>query len=173
MRKPLITALVDCLCGSAHLLLPPRFPHPPSRRRPDRDLRHLPAPRSPFSCAPASSPTRTTSRPTTSCSSITAGSPPPSPPALRLWPRRLAGTSRSHPPASIRSKVSSPPAMRKSKSFTIPAARRELVAVTGIAKQGNVADVEFTWQWIPLNEVGAVYLLRRRPLPFHRRLSPV
>lgn len=41
-------------------------------------------------------------------------------------------------------------------SFTIPAARRQLVAITGIAKQGNVADVEFTWRWIPLNEVGAV-----------------
>ena len=40
-------------------------------------------------------------------------------------------------------------------SFTIPAARRELVAVTGIAKQGNIADVEFTWRWNPLNEVGA------------------
>src|SRR5882672_299869 len=40
--------------------------------------------------------------------------------------------------------------------FTIPAARRELVAVTAIAKQGNVADVEFTWRWVPLNEVGAV-----------------
>jgi hypothetical protein len=40
--------------------------------------------------------------------------------------------------------------------FTIPAAGRELVAVTGIAKQGNVADVEFTWRWVPLNEVGAV-----------------
>jgi hypothetical protein len=40
-------------------------------------------------------------------------------------------------------------------SFTIPAARRELSAVTGIAKQGNTADVEFTWKWIPLNEVGA------------------
>lgn len=41
-------------------------------------------------------------------------------------------------------------------SFSIPAARRELVAITGIAKQGNTADVEFTWRWIPLNEVGAV-----------------
>jgi hypothetical protein len=41
-------------------------------------------------------------------------------------------------------------------SFSIPAARRELVAVTGIARQGNAADVEFTWKWIPLNEVGAV-----------------
>jgi hypothetical protein len=41
-------------------------------------------------------------------------------------------------------------------TFSIPAARRELVAITGIAKQGNVADVEFTWRWIPLNEVGAV-----------------
>lgn len=41
--------------------------------------------------------------------------------------------------------------------FTIPTARRELVAVTGIAKQDNVADVEFTWRWIPLNEVGAIF----------------
>jgi hypothetical protein len=40
-------------------------------------------------------------------------------------------------------------------SFTIPAARREFVAITGIAKQGNVADVEFTWRWFALNEVGA------------------
>jgi hypothetical protein len=41
------------------------------------------------------------------------------------------------------------------RSFSIPAAHRELVAVTGIAKQGNAADVEFTWRWTPLNEVGA------------------
>ncbi|MFZ0419916.1 MAG: hypothetical protein WAM04_17585 [Candidatus Sulfotelmatobacter sp.] len=41
-------------------------------------------------------------------------------------------------------------------SFAIPAARRELVAITGIVKQGNAADVEFTWRWVPLNEVGAV-----------------
>lgn len=39
--------------------------------------------------------------------------------------------------------------------FNIPASRRELIAITGIAKQGSVADVEFTWHWIPLNEVGA------------------
>jgi hypothetical protein len=48
-------------------------------------------------------------------------------------------------------------------SFTIPAARRELVAITGIAKQGNAADVEFTWKWIPLNEVGAVLYSRDAP----------
>jgi hypothetical protein len=41
-------------------------------------------------------------------------------------------------------------------TLTIPAARRELVAITGIAKDGNTADVEFTWRWSPLNEVGAV-----------------
>jgi len=41
-------------------------------------------------------------------------------------------------------------------SFAIPAARHELVAVTGIAKADNTADVEFTWRWVPLNEVGAV-----------------
>jgi len=44
--------------------------------------------------------------------------------------------------------------------FTIPAARRELVAITGVAKQGNIADVEFTWRWIPMNEVGAVFYSR-------------
>ena len=40
-------------------------------------------------------------------------------------------------------------------SFAIPVARRELLGITGIAKQGNDADVEFTWRWIPLNEIGA------------------
>ncbi len=40
-------------------------------------------------------------------------------------------------------------------SFTIPAARRQLIAVTGIAKHDNAADVDFTWKWIPSNEVGA------------------
>lgn len=40
-------------------------------------------------------------------------------------------------------------------SFAIPVARRELVEITGVSKQGNVADVDFTWKWIPLNEIGA------------------
>jgi len=40
-------------------------------------------------------------------------------------------------------------------SFSLPAARRELVAVTGVSKQGNVADVDFIWKWQPVNEVGA------------------
>ena len=48
-------------------------------------------------------------------------------------------------------------------SFTIPAARRELIAITGISKQGNTADVEFTWKWIPLNEVGAALYSRDVP----------
>ena len=47
------------------------------------------------------------------------------------------------------------PADAEKQSFTIPAARRELVAITGIATQGSVADVEFTWRWTPMNEVGA------------------
>ena len=54
-------------------------------------------------------------------------------------------------------------------SFTIPAARRELIAITGIAKQGNTADVEFTWKWIPLNEVGAVLYSRET----HHRSSAI
>jgi hypothetical protein len=40
-------------------------------------------------------------------------------------------------------------------SLAIPVAKRELIAVTGISKQGNTADVEFTWKWVPMNEVGA------------------
>lgn len=42
-------------------------------------------------------------------------------------------------------------------TITIPAARRELVSVTGISKQGTSADVEFTWKWIPVNEIGAAF----------------
>ena len=37
----------------------------------------------------------------------------------------------------------------------IQVARRELVAVTGISKAGNFADVEFTWRLVPSNPVGA------------------
>ncbi len=40
-------------------------------------------------------------------------------------------------------------------SFFIPVARRELIAVTSISKQGSQADVEFSWRWVPLNEIGA------------------
>jgi hypothetical protein len=49
------------------------------------------------------------------------------------------------------------PGDSEKQSFSIPAARRELVAITGIARQGSIADVEFTWKWIPLNEVGAAF----------------
>jgi hypothetical protein len=38
---------------------------------------------------------------------------------------------------------------------SVPVAKRTMVAITGITKQGNSADVEFTWKWAPLNEVGA------------------
>jgi hypothetical protein len=53
-----------------------------------------------------------------------------------------------------------PPCDEERQFFTIPAAHRELVAITGIAKQDNAADVEFTWRWIPLNEVGAAFYSR-------------
>ena len=55
------------------------------------------------------------------------------------------------------------PGDAEKQSFAIPAARRELVAVTGIAKQGSAADVEFTWKWIPLNEVGAALFSSDQP----------
>jgi hypothetical protein len=48
-----------------------------------------------------------------------------------------------------------PPGDAGKATFTISAARREFVAITGIAKQGNTADVDFSWKWVPLNELGA------------------
>src|SRR5437868_3230955 len=39
--------------------------------------------------------------------------------------------------------------------FRVSTARRELVSITGISKNANMADVDFTWKWVPLNEVGA------------------
>jgi len=40
-------------------------------------------------------------------------------------------------------------------SFVLPVARRELVSVTGISRQATTADVDFTWRWVPQNEIGA------------------
>ena len=40
-------------------------------------------------------------------------------------------------------------------AVSLKVARRELVGIRGISKAGNLADVEFTWHWISLNEVGA------------------
>ncbi|MGB6385711.1 MAG: hypothetical protein WBE45_09450 [Terriglobales bacterium] len=37
----------------------------------------------------------------------------------------------------------------------IQVARRELVSISGISKAGNFADVEFTWRWVSINQVGA------------------
>jgi hypothetical protein len=48
-----------------------------------------------------------------------------------------------------------PPEQTRGSSLSIPVAVRSLVRVTGIAKQDNSADVEFTWRWLPLNEIGA------------------
>ena len=53
---------------------------------------------------------------------------------------------------TVRNLVSAEDAIKP--SIAIPAAKRELVAVTGISKLGNVADVEFSWKWVALNEVG-------------------
>jgi hypothetical protein len=38
--------------------------------------------------------------------------------------------------------------------FSVPIAKRELVGVTGVSRDVRAADVEFTWHWMPLNEVG-------------------
>jgi hypothetical protein len=37
----------------------------------------------------------------------------------------------------------------------IQVARRQLLGISGISKAGNFADVEFTWRWVSINQVGA------------------
>ena len=37
----------------------------------------------------------------------------------------------------------------------IQVALRELLSIDGIAKSGNFADVDFTWRWVSINQVGA------------------
>jgi hypothetical protein len=39
--------------------------------------------------------------------------------------------------------------------FEVPIANRELIEVTGISKNGSLADVDFSWRWVAVNEVGA------------------
>lgn len=48
-----------------------------------------------------------------------------------------------------------PPGDVGKQSFNISVARRELIQITGISKQDNLGDVDFTWRWLPLNEFGA------------------
>lgn len=54
---------------------------------------------------------------------------------------------------SVRTLVSADEATKS--AIALPVARREFVGVIGISKQGNLADVDFTWKWAPLNEIGA------------------
>ncbi len=37
----------------------------------------------------------------------------------------------------------------------IQVAHRELLSISGISKAGNFGDVEFTWRWVSINQVGA------------------
>lgn len=39
--------------------------------------------------------------------------------------------------------------------FPISTAHRQMVSVTGISRVDNLADVDFIWHWVPMNEVGA------------------
>ncbi len=41
-----------------------------------------------------------------------------------------------------------------SQYISVPVAQRELLAVTGIHKDGSLADVDFQWRWAAVNEVG-------------------
>lgn len=42
-----------------------------------------------------------------------------------------------------------------SQYISVPVAQRELLAVSGIHKNGTVADVDFQWRWAAVNDVGA------------------
>jgi hypothetical protein len=42
-----------------------------------------------------------------------------------------------------------------SQYISVPVAQRELLGVTGIRKNGSVADADFQWRWTAVNEVGS------------------
>jgi hypothetical protein len=44
---------------------------------------------------------------------------------------------------------------RENGPIAIQVARRELLGISGISKAGNFADVDFTWRWVSINQVGA------------------
>ena len=132
-----------------------RLPDPPSRHRPDRCLR----------CLQDATAIRPANRNRLQQRLRLARIPGPATSRLDLRDHRRRAPPASRPPPcwdvlltpsgvdTVRALV---PAEEASKpSFIIPVARRELVAVTGISKQGNLADVDFTWKWVPLNEIGA------------------
>ena len=41
-----------------------------------------------------------------------------------------------------------------SQYISVPVAQRELLEITGIHKNGSVADVDFQWRWTAVNDVG-------------------
>jgi hypothetical protein len=47
-----------------------------------------------------------------------------------------------------------------SQYISVPVAQRELLAVTGIRRNTNSADVDFQWRWAAVNEVGAALYAR-------------
>jgi hypothetical protein len=44
--------------------------------------------------------------------------------------------------------------------ISVPVAQRELLGVTGIHKNGSLADVDFQWRWAAVNEVGGALYAR-------------
>jgi hypothetical protein len=47
-----------------------------------------------------------------------------------------------------------------SQYISVPIAQRELLGVTGIRKNGTVADADFQWRWAAVNEVGSALYAR-------------
>jgi hypothetical protein len=47
-----------------------------------------------------------------------------------------------------------PAGSEKSQFFSVPVARRQFLGITGISKDSTVAEVDFKWKWIPVNEIG-------------------
>jgi hypothetical protein len=48
-----------------------------------------------------------------------------------------------------------PPDAAASQYFSVQVARRELLAITGISRSEQMAEIDFRWKWTPLNAVGA------------------
>lgn len=69
--------------------------------------------------------------------------------------RGIAGSSSRNAAANSATGNSPTGNVLSANEFNIPAARRELTGVTGISRHDNLAEVEFSWKWTALNEMGA------------------
>ena len=152
-RSATFALLLVCV---AHGLFSTRLPHAPTGRGSDRRLRRIQDAAAILAAYRRRLEQGLRLSRNTWCCSAVDGSSVPTRPALPkslplpCWEVTLTPLGVE----TLRDLVPRPPEPRRATSVC-PPRRRALVSITGISKEGNVADVDFRWKWMPLNEVGS------------------